>query len=398
MELMRYGTYNEYKAALKQELEKTAEGFVRIGYLLRLAEETNILGESGYSNVNEFAKAEYGLDASQVSRFININKRFAEGGCSDRLMENFRGFGYAKLALMLTLPDSVNEIIPLSYSKSEILDMKSEIDKEKKVTDLEVLAEGEAEGQQDAGILYKALHQLGHDKPELYRRLHVTMQRRKDEKGIRDVLAPTGEGVETLRIQGTGRIMIAFKETEVSVVNIRANTRESFSYAQVVETIEEMIRLDVSSKESWEVLYNAPFPEIAPVQGNVRKEEKKTPMPPKKEIPKKEAPKKELPREKLEKKPEPQEEHQMHIEEIEEALPEGYVKTHEGVEVKENPEKRLWSEIEDTLEKLRDEAREGRDVEYMIQGTELILMTLKEIKAVREEEEANGSEKDMPEL
>lgn len=249
MELMQYETYREYKETLDRELEKTAEGFVRIGYLLRLAEETNILEESGYKSVNEFAKAEYNLDSSQVSRFININKRFAKDGYSDQLMEQYRGFGYAKLALMLTLPESVNEIITPSYSKSEILEMKTEIDKEKKITDLEVLAEGEAEGQQGSGILYKALHQLGLEKPDLYRRLHVTMQRRKDAKGIRDILAPTGEGIETLRIRGTGRIMIAFKEAEASVVNVRNNTRESFSYAEVTETLEELLCLDISSKE-----------------------------------------------------------------------------------------------------------------------------------------------------
>lgn len=393
MELIQYETYREYKETLDRELEKTAEGFVRIGYLLRLAEETNILSESGYKNVNEFAKAEYNLDPSQVSRFININKRFAEDG-SAKLREHYQGFGYAKLALMLTLPENVNEIISPSFSKSEILELKTEIDKEKKITDLEVLTEGEAEGQQDAGILYKALHQLGHEKPELYRRLHVTMQRRKDEKGIRDVLAPTGESVETLRIQGTGRIMIAFKESETAIVNVRSNARENFSWSQVTETLEELMRLDVSSKESWESMYSEEFPENAPVQEKAAT--KKAPKPSKMDVPKKEAPSKEspkketvkaAPKEKLEKKPSEPEAHQMQIEEFEEVLPEGYVKSHEGIEIKENPEKRLWNEIEDVLAKLQDEAAGGKDIEYMLQGTELMLMTLKEIKAVREDEQ-----------
>ena len=46
----KYRSYQEYKAELDSELSKTAEGFVRIGYLLKLARDTDILHESGYSS------------------------------------------------------------------------------------------------------------------------------------------------------------------------------------------------------------------------------------------------------------------------------------------------------------------------------------------------------------
>lgn len=83
-------TYREYKAELDSELQKTAEGFVRIGYLLKVARDTNVLAESGYKTVAEFAQAEYSLDKTQVSRFISINDKFAEGGYSERLQANIR--------------------------------------------------------------------------------------------------------------------------------------------------------------------------------------------------------------------------------------------------------------------------------------------------------------------
>lgn len=72
-EVIEYRNYAEYKQELDTELKKTAEGFVRIGYLLKVARDTRILAESGYQNVVEFAKAEYGIDKTQVSRFMNIN-------------------------------------------------------------------------------------------------------------------------------------------------------------------------------------------------------------------------------------------------------------------------------------------------------------------------------------
>ena len=46
-EVIEYRNYAEYKQELDTELKKTAEGFVRIGYLLKVARDTRILAESG---------------------------------------------------------------------------------------------------------------------------------------------------------------------------------------------------------------------------------------------------------------------------------------------------------------------------------------------------------------
>ncbi len=127
-------SYQEYKAELDGELQKTAEGFVRIGYLLKVARDTNILAESGYKTVTEFAEAEYNLNKTQVSRFISINDRFSEEGYSDRLKDSYKDFGYAKLTIMLQLPEAMTEELSPDYSKAEIQELKEEMDEEKKIS------------------------------------------------------------------------------------------------------------------------------------------------------------------------------------------------------------------------------------------------------------------------
>ena len=92
-EIIYNKTYQEYKAELDAEMGGVAERFVKIGYLLKIARDTDILRQSAYTSVAEFAKAEYGIDASQVSRFIRINDKFAENGYSDHLMPQYQGFG-----------------------------------------------------------------------------------------------------------------------------------------------------------------------------------------------------------------------------------------------------------------------------------------------------------------
>ena len=76
--VITYTDYATYKHDLDTELQGAVEKFVRIGYLLKVAQDTGILAGSGYSNVNEFAMKEYGLDKTQVSRFIRINDRFSK--------------------------------------------------------------------------------------------------------------------------------------------------------------------------------------------------------------------------------------------------------------------------------------------------------------------------------
>ena len=149
-------SYQEFKQALDAEMHKVAEGFVKIGFLLNFAAETNILEEGGYANVNDFAKAEYNIDPTQVSRFVNIYKRFGVHG-EPRLKDQYSNHGVAKLGIMLTLPDYINEEIAESYSKSEITAMKHEIEEEAKISDIEVMCEEKSTLQQ---LLPEGLKQL----------------------------------------------------------------------------------------------------------------------------------------------------------------------------------------------------------------------------------------------
>lgn len=269
-----YRTYQDYKAAVDSEMQRSAESFVRIGYLLKLARDTDILKDTPYGSVNEFAQAEYGLDKSQVSRFIRINDEYSEGGYSDQLKEQYRGYGYAKLALMLLLPVAVAEEISSSYSKSEIQAIKEEVDEEKKITDIEVLLEGQDRQQASMdSTLHKVIHQLGHDQPELY--VQMLKARYEDYSSqaedidiasriITEILAPCGEAIHNVRLQGIGRMMLSIKgaDRDVIVVNMRSGEKESFSWQQMISAIDTLVVPEASPEheKEWEILYGETFP------------------------------------------------------------------------------------------------------------------------------------------
>lgn len=270
MELAQYQNYEEYKKAMNTVLNRTVEDFVMTGYLLKQGRDSDILKDSGYSNVNEFAWAEYKLEATQVSRYIRINDRFSEGGYSPRLQEHYKGFGYAKLALMLTLPESVAEELTPAYSKSEIQAVKEEIESEEKITDIEVILEGEKEEQRDLNNLEKTINQICMEDPELYVKLHGTVRTSVGTEPIKDVLAPDGDKLYSVRSQGYGRIMLYLNDEkdEVILQVVRQGLKEKFTWGDIVGYL-VLITEQEDAKKNWEDLFGQQYPEkeqIAPVQ------------------------------------------------------------------------------------------------------------------------------------
>ncbi|WP_456033845.1 hypothetical protein [Roseburia inulinivorans] len=274
-EVIEYRNYAEYKQELDTELKKTAEGFVRIGYLLKVARDTRILAESGYQNVVEFAKAEYGIDKTQVSRFMNINDKFSEGGYAPELKAEYQGFGYAKLSIMLSLPDEVNEVLTPDLSKSEIQQLKEDVDEEKKTTDIEVMLEEKDSVQQSLDTnLEKTMYQLGKDAPEIYKKLWISAVKNGETgKHFIENLIPNEQAVYTVRIPGVGAHMLAITENsdEVKLLNLRdASRNEMYSKEDIENAFGKISHVAGTWRESWEKEYGEKLPEekgkVAPVQ------------------------------------------------------------------------------------------------------------------------------------
>lgn len=280
-EVLYTKTFNEWQQELDTELVKSAESFVKIGYLLKVARDTDILANTGYANVVEFAKARYGLDKTQVSRFIHINDRFSEGGNSAELQDRYKGMGYAKLTIMLQLPDEINEEISADFSKSEIEDIKKEIDEENKISDIEVWMEGTQEEAEKYNELGQVMYQLLHDMPELFIKI---AQSSIETEELMNVLAPSGEMIYSVRIPGTGRLMLSIKVNtgRITITNVRSMEKTEWNIEDLADFVVDILsRADTEDPvKAWTNIYEEEYPkkaEVAPVQQEkpVQRKEKK---------------------------------------------------------------------------------------------------------------------------
>lgn len=268
-ELMRIDTYTEFKSALDTELKNQAEGFVRTGYLLKKARDTEILRESGYTSVAEFAKAEYGLSKDIVSRYIAINDRYAVDGYSDQLQEKYQGYGIAKLQEMLTLSDDVVDLLSPEMSKREIQDVKREIADEEKISDIEVLIEQQEAGSQDKTLLQRVMYQFFYDKREKFIELADVIEGKIEGEAavnkILDAIIPSGIGPIFVRIKGVGKMMLSFHnaDNDIEMLNVRTGEQETVTWDRLIETIKLPFP---ATKESWEHLYDEEFEKVEPIK------------------------------------------------------------------------------------------------------------------------------------
>ncbi len=267
--------YQQFKTELDYELNRAANSFVRIGYLLKQARDTDILKESPYESYTEFARTEYHLEESQVSRFIAISERFSKPENPEELRDDFKEYGVAKLGIMLTLPDHVNDQLSPDMTKAEIMAIAEEVKEEEKITPIERMVEDPGETA-EMGYLEKILFEIGKAEPkmmaEILREEGFTLK--PDESKIMKTMAPTGTKLYMVRIPGMGRITLNVRNGFATATNMITSERQEFQKDDIGEALAALMdrvieRTDneiKDSKEMWEKLYGEEFPKNAPVQ------------------------------------------------------------------------------------------------------------------------------------
>lgn len=259
MAIVTYNFYEDFKKQFDSCMQETANNFVKIGYLLKQARDTNILKESGYSGMGEFAKAEYGLDNSTTSRFIAICDRYGAG--NDHLLPKYAEYGYSKLAEMLTLPESVADAISPEVTKEEIREIKQEIREEEKITDIEVCIEKAAHPEiNDNNPLVEVVKGYLKECPKEFKELAEN----GEVKAV-DILAPSGSAVLMARVPGIGRMMLTLEDGQpVKLVNVRANTTEEFSDEQLEAAVRGIFYPVAagSAEEAYREIYGEEMPKV----------------------------------------------------------------------------------------------------------------------------------------
>lgn len=264
-EISRYKSYSEFKEKLDNNIKQQAAGFVEAGYLLKIARDTDILAESGYKSITEFAKVEYGFEKDIVSRYIYINDRYSQNGYSDKLDVKYEGYGISKLTEMLQLPDSVIEEMSPLLTKREIIEIKKEYQEEKSISDIEVmLEEKEVVEIEIRTLLEEAIFYYIKEHKECFDALHAaTFSLGNRIEKILDVLAKSGVAMLSTRIPQTGKVIINIKgsDEDIVVIKIRTDEKKQYTWSEMIDAI----RYLYEKGSTWSDFYKEEQ-KVAPVQ------------------------------------------------------------------------------------------------------------------------------------
>lgn len=239
-----FESYQQYKSTMDQAVGATVQNIVKIGYLLKVARDTGILQESGYTTMKDFAQAEYNIDASMASRFMGINDRYSVGGNSMMLDEKYTGYETSKLAEMLTLPDAIIEEIPPEMKRDEIREIKGQLKEEEKTSDMEVLIEKCETEPSDDSDLAAVLKQTLEENFEMFKSIDKLIYDGCKHEELYEALAPAGYAALIGRIPGKGRMMLSIKsQSEAPVlINTRTNEKEEYTWDQIFDNLDYFIK------------------------------------------------------------------------------------------------------------------------------------------------------------
>ncbi len=116
--------YIQSKNEIKQELGGIVKSFVRIGWQLTRIDKSGAYKHDGYNNISEFAKTEYGMNPSGVSRFMKVYEKYSVPGDTPELKEQYREFKFNNLVEMLQLPEEDQQIFHPKDKREDIRELK----------------------------------------------------------------------------------------------------------------------------------------------------------------------------------------------------------------------------------------------------------------------------------
>lgn len=276
--------YIQSKNEIKQELGGIVKSFVRIGWQLTRIDKSGAYKHDGYNNISEFARTEYGMNPSGVSRFMKVYEKYSVPGDTPELKEQYREFKFNNLVEMLQLPEEDQQIFHPKDKREDIRELK-DFNKENESNPMNLLDWKSAQSTEDK--LHATIQEFFREKTGILNTLYSSEAYRSGN--IKEMAQIINPGDSMSYRKGTVFLMFHQEDITVKIFNgemrniswdqFFAYTREIFAEAAAgAKTYENYFGIpeethDPTPKEIPKPVSNpipkhdvCPEPEIAPAQ------------------------------------------------------------------------------------------------------------------------------------
>lgn len=245
--------YIQSKEEIKKDLGGIVKSFVRIGWKLTRINNSEAYKMDGYKTIAEFAKAEYGMNPSGVTRFMKVYEKYSVPGDTPELQEKYRDFKKGCLEEMLQLSEE-DEKMFLPEAKRESIREFKDFKKENE-NNPDNLLNWQQEPQD---LIGKTILEFFKTNKEILDELYSSEAYTSgDIKEMAEIVNPSGNR----HFQHKTVFMMMYNYSQGLIVNEFGKSQEPMKWEEFFAITREIFRDAAAGSRTWETYFAPAQPE-----------------------------------------------------------------------------------------------------------------------------------------
>lgn len=242
--------YIQSKNEIKQELGGIVKSFVRIGWQLTRIDKSQAFKHDGYNTISEFARTEYGMNPSGVSRFMKVYEKYSVPGDTPELKEQYREFKFNNLVEMLQLPEEDQQIFHPEDKREDIRELK-DFNKENESNPMNLLDWKSAQSTEDK--LHATIQEFFREKTGILNALYSSEAYQSGNiKEMAQIVNP-GDSMSYRK----GTVFLMFHQEDITVKIFNGEMR-NISWDQFFTYTQEIFAEAAAGTETYENYFGIP--------------------------------------------------------------------------------------------------------------------------------------------
>lgn len=242
--------YIQSKNEIKQELGGIVKSFVRIGWQLTRIDKSGAYKHDGYNTIAEFARTEYGMNPSGVSRFMKVYEKYSVPGDTPELQEQYREFKFNNLVEMLQLPEEDQQIFHPEDKREDIRELK-DFNKENESNPMNLLDWKSAQSTEDK--LHATIQEFFREKTGILNALYSSEAYQSGNiKEMAQIVNP-GDSMSYRK----GTVFLMFHQEDITVKIFNGEMR-NISWDQFFTYTQEIFAEAAAGTETYENYFGIP--------------------------------------------------------------------------------------------------------------------------------------------
>lgn len=259
--------YIQSKNDIKNNLGGIVKSFVRIGWQLTRIDRSGAYKNDGYSSINEFAAAEYGMNRSGVSRFMKVYKTYSVEGDTPELKEQYRDFNFSQLIELTQIQETDRQMFTSEVKREDIREFQR-FEKENETDPMQLLDWKSAKSPEEK--LKATIQEFFRENKGILNAVYSSDMGTKD---LAETISPSGS-----RSYRKGTVYLMFyEESKGIMVKVFGETPVDITYRYFLDVTHSLFDEYASGNHTWEKCFEAMLDEEITVQKQEEPMELKTP-------------------------------------------------------------------------------------------------------------------------